>query len=313
MLRRVFLTSLSMSFLYGCSTTSKKTIALFYSNETGRWIEGPISIGDNIYDMFTLSPFAVTETTARMDLLVNAAYRLTCQDIYSGDKLNASGVIGIYDGNFSNPSLLLALQDDGSIRSSWQERDSIGVRGEFLEPHAKTVPLLISVTRQKPSFGSMQLAIRQRPRRFVSTYFESNFQSRITNRFLFAVSRIMSPVHGWESVVFFSTDQMRVTDTAITWRDTFDLRTVPGFEPPNCVLWIEVEQNGQYKLAWKKHPETDERQLREQLQKNQLEPPQDWLVRQAQRHDELTLVSLHRGNQTKIPDLRFDDEIAQQK
>lgn len=313
MLRRAFLTNVSLSLILGCAKSVGDPISLFYSNATGRWIEGPISIGDLIYDLFTLSPYSVSETTARIELLSNASYRLTSQDIYSGDKINATGTIARYIGNFSEPSLLLTLRNDGSLISTWQERDSINVLGELLGEDAKKVPLYYSITRQVSSFGAMQGAIRQRPDRFVSTYFESDFQHRLSRAFLFDVSRVMSPTNGWETVVFFSTDRLAVSDSAITWRDTFDLREVPGFESPNSILWIEVERNGQYKLAWKRHPETSERQLREQLQRDELEPPQDWLVRQAQPHDELTLVSLHRGNQTKIPDLRFDDEIAQQK
>jgi hypothetical protein len=311
--RRVFIASTLTTLLTGCDSLKSRSIPLYYANATGRWLEGPISIGSIIYDMFGGGPFSIFQTSARINLLENSDFHLRCQDIFSKEILTTEGKISKCDTQIANPSLLLSFQNDGSIRSSWQEANYSLLQKRIVDNQSITSPFFYSIARQKTSTKCMSIAIRQRPERFATTWNVSDFQHRLSRAFLFDVSRVMSPTNGWETVVFFSTDRLAVSDSAITWRDTFDLREAPGFESPNSILWIEVERNGQYKLAWKRHPETSERQLREQLQRDELEPPQDWLVRQAQPHDELTLVSLHRGNQTKIPDLRFDDEIAQQK
>jgi hypothetical protein len=309
--RRAFIAVLTAPLFTSCDWKTSHTRSIFYANNTGHWLEGIISIGDSIYDKFSLSPYGVMETTARRELLEYQRFQLSAQDMFSGERFTTSGTIGACSNDFNDPSLQLLYHKNGVVKCTWQERANVGFREYLLQQQSIETPMHFAIAKQSIDLNAMRIAVRQRPEKFVTDWYVVDYRHEEFETYLFDVSLLISPLYAWDCTLFLYTDM--TIDSANTWRDTFDLREVPGFESPNSILWIEVERNGQYKLAWKRHPETSERQLREQLQRDELEPPQDWLVRQAQPHDELTLVSLHRGNQTKIPDLRFDDEIAQQK
>jgi len=304
--RRAFVASGLLYGTAGCTKLSERECIIAYTNLTGCWISGIVSIGTLINDSIASLPLGTEHLTARCKIVETKECNFQGWNCFTKQSFYVNGLISKCPSFISNPYLHILIRNQKTLNHQWIERNQFFEVDEVIPIVNQNITFRFLIWRRPENFLLAHLGIRQRPIAH-GTIVGRDYRIDKGPHTELGVRWIVDPAMSSQCVFSFTYSPNQ--DPAHCWRIPVDF-SQPQFRPhrESGNLWVETTLDGHLQIGHFETPAQSTRQLDSLLQKGIIPVPRDFVSLQALKQPFFQMPLYEQEATSQMVDLRFDDE-----